>query len=544
MSRQSAIAGFRLLAALLTAALAPNAALAEPTVFLNARVLTMDADDAVAEAFAVEGGRFTVVGTEKQVRRKMLAYARVVDLKGRTVVPGFIENHIHMIRAAATWKDELRLDAVESREQALTMLADHASRLAPDAWVYTLGGFTPAQFKDDKSAFTALELQVAAGGRPVYLQVGFQGAFLNKTALLRAGMAAPEQEVLFASAATMQTVQAMLFNSLSKANEEGALKLMRQLASAGVTTVLDVGGFGIRDEHYNTFQDLAARNALPVRVRYTRWFTNMARDSARGEDAFKRELEVYRPGVGNYFYKLFGAGELLFLPMQDGVGNPGSTETASLRKMESIYEALAAKRWPMKIHAEDPATIDRHLDAIERVNAKHPVTALNWGFEHVDGITPGLLSRMRALNMTAGLHSRPLLASKWGAAVRASPYPPLRWVHESGVRYGLGSDAMMVNGFNPMLTIAWAVTGRSLDGSVVTQQRLSRMEALRAHTINNATLLGEEKELGSIEVSKWADFVVLDKDVLRVSDEELRNVRPIATYVAGVPFKPHRRSAR
>lgn len=137
-----------------------------------------------------------------------------------------------------------------------------------------------------------------------------------------------------------------------------------------------------------------------------------------------------------------------------------------------------------------------------------------------------------------------MLSSNSGAAAHASPYPPLRWVHESGVRYGLGSDAMVVNGFNPMLTIAWPVTGRSLDGSLVSQQRLMRMEALRAHTINNAALLGEEKELGSIEVSKWADFVVLDKDVLRVPDDELRNVRPLATYVAGVQFKPHRRSAR
>ena len=327
----------------------------------------------------------------------------------------------------------------------------------------------------------------------------------------------------------MDRVKQVLLQSLPERGEEGALAITWQAAAYGVTTALDLAGFGIRDAHYVPFEKLAGQCRLPLRLRYTRWFANAPSPFGHGEDVFQRDLASRVPGSGRAFYRLFGAGELLYLPMQDAVGHPGSADPADLAKLESIYLALAAKGWPMKVHAEDAATIGRHLDAIERVHKRHPVDRLHWGFEHGDGITAPLLERMRALNMSLGVHSRPLLASGGTASAR----PPLRAIHDSGVAYGLGSDAMMVNGFEPLKTIQWAVTGRSLDGSQVTSQRLTPLEALRAHTINNARLIGEDRDLGSIETGKWADFVVLGNDPLAVDETQIGSIPVLEVYLAG-----------
>src|SRR5690606_5487723 len=120
------------------------------------------------------------------------------------------------------------------------------------------------------------------------------------------------------------------------------------------------------------------------------------------------------------------------------------------------------------------------------------------------------------------IHSRPLIISAHGEL--PSSRPPLRLIHDSGVLYGLGSDALMVNGFAPLRTIQWAVTGRAIDGSAVNDQRLGRLEALRAHTINNARLIGEAQSLGSIEPGKWADFVVLGADPLQVAEDSIGSI--------------------
>lgn len=520
-------------------ALTGGATPATDVVYANARIHTMDAANTRAEALAVRQGRILAVGTRQQVRAAAAAGAREVDLGGATVLPGFIENHIHMIRAAQHWEGELRLDGIASRAQALARLRAHAARLPADAWVYTFGGFSPWQFADARQPFSASELDQAAGGRPVYLQLGFQGALVNAAAATRAGLSAPPQEVLFAMGDGMERIRQTLLATLPAAGDQGARAISWQAARYGITTALDMAGFGIRDEHYAPFRQLAERCALPLRMRYTRWFANAPSRYGHGEEVFERELRLRVPGAGTPFYKLFGAGELLYLPMQDAVGHPGSSSPADLAKLESIYARLAARKWPMKVHAEDPATIANHLDVIERVHRKHPVDGLHWGFEHADGITAQLLARMRRLGMSVGVHSRPLLAS--AAAGAAVPRPPLRTIADSGVLYGLGSDALMVNGFAPLKTIQWAVTGRALDGSVVTSQRLTRLEALRAHTIHNARLLGEERELGSLEPGKWADFVVLDADPLQVPERKLGEIAVRQVYLAGTRLDFERR---
>jgi hypothetical protein len=190
----------------------------------------------------------------------------------------------------------------------------------------------------------------------------------------------------------------------------------------------------------------------------------------------------------------------------------------------------------MRIHAENDATIARHLDIIDRIAKDVPLKHLRWTFEHADGISRRSLERMKAHGMMAALHSRPVitgLGMQQAVGERGFELPPLRLVQESGVPWGLGTDAMMVNGYDPFLTLWWATTGKALSGALVTGQQLTREEALIAHTRANAYLLFAEKELGSLEPGKLADFVVLSENYMTVPEDRIRDIRPVVTVVGG-----------
>jgi predicted amidohydrolase YtcJ len=182
-------------------------------------------------------------------------------------------------------------------------------------------------------------------------------------------------------------------------------------------------------------------------------------------------------------------------------------------------------------------TIDVLLDAFEEVNQEYPMRHLRWTITHADNISPTQFERARHLGLNLQLRSTPVLGNresienKFGDA--SYQMPPLRQVQESGIPFGLGSDGTKANQINPFVTLWWAVSGKALNGDVVTHQTLSREEALIAHTRSNAYLLFQEMRLGAIKPGLLADMLVLDRDYLSVPVDEIKDIRPVATIVDG-----------
>lgn len=204
--------------------------------------------------------------------------------------------------------------------------------------------------------------------------------------------------------------------------------------------------------------------------------------------------------------------------------------------MRRILLALAESGLYVNSHVEMSAAIDAFLTEYEAVNREHPIKGLRWSFSHLDQVSEAQLERMKKLGMTAQIHSRPLIQGALMHKVhgdKAWDMPPFRRIQDSGIHWGLGSDATAVTTSNPFYTLSLAVTGRMIGGRPVNRQTITREEALIAHTRSNALFLFQEGNLGSLAPGNYADLLVLDRDYLTVPESEIKDIRPLVTMVGG-----------
>ena len=161
---------------------------APDTILFNGKIITVDDRFSIAQAVAITGDRFSAVGTNAEISKLAGPKTRRIDLRGRAVTPGFIDNHGHFQEEGAYWQLELRLDGVESRKQAAEMIRERAKQKGPGQWVFTLGGWSPDQFADDPRPFTREELDKIAPNNPVFLQFTREQTFVNSRAIEATGM--------------------------------------------------------------------------------------------------------------------------------------------------------------------------------------------------------------------------------------------------------------------------------------------------------------------------------------------------------------------
>jgi predicted amidohydrolase YtcJ len=203
----------------------------------------------------------------------------------------------------------------------------------------------------------------------------------------------------------------------------------------------------------------------------------------------------------------------------------------------SEYARLAAAAarggWHVHQHVINNNAVTDLLDTLERVHRAQPLSGVRWTMGHIYDISPANIARAKALGMTLGVH---------GAAMQAAARMPLRQIADSGIVFGLGTDATIVSHYSPFVTLGWVVSGLDVGGNKVLDQTLTREEALIAHTRSNAYLFFQENALGSLEVGKQADLVVLDRDYMTVPAAEIKRIKPTMTMVGGrVVFDGSRR---
>ena len=503
-------------------------------VFLQGKVVTADARFSVAEAVAVRGDRIIAVGANGEVERLIGPGTRVIRLGGHTVIPGLIDNHTHAIRAAERWTQEARIDGVTSRKQALEIIAAKARAAQPGAWILVLGGWTEDQFTDAKGGFTREELDAAAPNNPVLAQVLFARGYANTLALRAAGLEKEDPvRTRVLPPPAISRVRKAIPPVPGEAWRAGLRALMRDFNRVGLTSVIDVGGNGFTQRHYEPIAELDRSGGLSVRFFYMQY---LAAEKAEDVDGVISQVRALTPRAGSEYFRLLGIGENVFGPTTDNTYRPFKPDAAAFGNWERIAAAAAERGLQVHQHMTHDSTIGAFLDRIVAVNARTPVAPLRWTLAHLDGIGSRNLERVRGLGVGVAVHSRPsiqgqMVIKRWGGAGR--DMPPLRRLQDSGVIMGLGSDTTIVAPYSPFVTLWWAVTGKMLDGTKVNEQTLTRAEALVAHTRANAWMMFAEDRLGSIETGKLADLLVLDRDYLTVPDDAIKDLKPVMTMVGG-----------
>jgi predicted amidohydrolase YtcJ len=534
---------------LLTVSCALAAAQPADMVLINGRIVTVDDRFTIAQALALRGERIVAVGSNEEIARLKGPATRVEELAGRTVIPGLIDNHAHYMRAAEYWHREVRLDGIASRKQALEHIADKVRASKPGEWVPVLGGWSEEQFTDDKRPFTRQELDAVAPDNPVVLQLLYVRIFVNSAALKALGIDAET-----ADTANMKIVKDDKGAPTGVLNGGGAIGLMRSklgevardkmvdnaralardLNRMGVTAFQDQGGSGVKPSHIDAFRALAERHELTVRSFYN-YYEEPA--SAADVDKLVGRIAAITPFQGDDWFDLTGYGETLYFPVHDALlvqaANPSSEAMALWRR---LGVAVAERGLHLNVHAQLHGSIVAFLSEMEAINKIRPIKGLRWTLSHLDQVEAPDLERMKRLDLYAQIHSRPSIQGGLMLKVhgeRSYAMPPLRLIQDSGVPWGLGSDATAVTPTNPFYTLWWAVTGKMLGGTKVLDQTISREEALIAHTRSNAAFLFQDGNLGSLAPGKYADMLVLDRDYLAVPADEIKDIKPVMTLVGG-----------
>ena len=429
------------------------------------------------------------------------------------------------------------------------MLAERVRTTPPGEWIVVLGGWSEEQFTDEPRGFPLEELDRIAPNNPVVLQAVYSHSYLNTVALVAAkidaGTPDPQGGKIEKDAAGKPTgvVRAPAASPSSRpecrcrtqdAWLANTRKLVAYLNSIGLTAWLDAGGRGMGAKHYEPYRHLAERGELNIRLF---WTTIRQPATPAQVDAVIAEIRELKPFQGSDYFDNVGWGESVFAPVTTQLLRVASnTRPEDLAQMRRILLALAERGIYVNSHVEMSEAIDAFLNEYEAINKERPIKGLRWSFSHLDQVSEAQLERMKRLGMTAQIHSRPLIQGALMHKVhgdKAWDMPPFRRIQDSGIHWGLGSDATAVTTSNPFYTLSLAITGRMVGGRQVNRQTITREEALIAHTRSNALFLFQEGNLGSLAPGKYADLLVLDRDYLTVPADEIKDLKPLITMVGG-----------
>src|SRR5665213_1513907 len=537
-------------------------ALASPTAMLqaqqpapdlilsNGKIITVDERFMIAQAVAIKGDRIVAVGTNQEMAQLAGPNSRKIDLMGRAVIPGLIDNHMHLLRAATTWLREIRFDGVDSRKQAIEMLRARVKAAGAGEWVYNIGGWTHQQFADDPRSFTREELDAIAPDNPVALQESYYQVFLNSRALRTLGIEAnlPDPPdfikgsimrdargiptgVIQGDIAATRPVAARLPKVSPDQLEASSRALVNDMNRAGLTSI---GVPGCNSDVLQIFQKWKAEGRLNIRV-----FCIDGAVAGTPEQVDRSLQQIARMKLfqGDSYIDNIFFGESVYQPLHDPMFALKSDPTPDqLQQWRRIATEIAKAGLPLHVHAELHNTIDAFLDQIEAINQEHPIKNLRWTLAHVNQINAPQLERMKKLGMYAAVHPWAVINGgnmHEGFGEGAYDMPPLSTIQNSGIEWGFGTDGTAANQYLPFTTLYFAVTGKMAGGTKVIRQTIGREDALIAHTRKNAYLVFQENSLGAIQPGKLADLLVLDRDYLTVPADQIRNIKPVLTMVGG-----------
>jgi predicted amidohydrolase YtcJ len=525
-------------------------------ILRSGRFTTLDRSNPTATAVAITDGRFTAVGRDEDVMPLAGASTLIIDLKRRRALPGLIDNHLHIIRGGLNFNMELRWDGVLSLADAMAMLKQQVAITPPPQWVRVVGGFTAHQFAE-KRLPTIDEINAVAPDTPVFILHLYDRALLNAAALRAVGYTRdtpdpPGGEIVRDGAGNPTGLlvarpnAGILYATLARGPKlpfdyqlNSTRHFMRELNRLGVTGAIDAGGgFQNYPEDYEVIRKLSEAGQLTIRLAY-----NLFTQKPKGEKAdFLNWTRTSKYKQGDDYFRHNGAGEMLVFSAADfeDFRQPRPDMPPQMEfELEDVVRILAENRWPWRLHATYDETISRALDVFERVNRNSPLAGLNWFFDHAETISDRSIDRVAALGGGIAVQHRmayqgEYFVERYGEKA-AEVTPPVAKILRNGVKVSAGTDATRVASYNPWVSLAWLVTGKTVGGLRLYPQHncLDRETALRMWTENVTWFSNEEGKKGRIEVGQLADLIVPDRDYFSCPEDEIADTASELTIVGG-----------
>ena len=558
---------------------ATGSAEAVDLILHNGQIVTLDPVTPRAPALAVSDGIVVATGDDAEVLQRRTDKTQVIDLGGRTVIPGLNDSHSHVVRGGRFYATELRWDGVRSLAEGLRRITEQAERTPEGQWVRVIGGWSPHQFEERRMP-TPRELTQAAPDVPVFVLFLYSRGFLNRAGVEALGIT-PETkppeggryEITEDGGAILHAEPnpTILYRTIGRlpglSEEEQVLStehFYRELNRFGLTSAVDAGGGGhVFPKDYVGSRRLAERGDLPLRVS-SFLFPQVPGHELESFKTWTKEWSVNQnlakglesglviEGGGEFLAWSAGDYENFTAARPDITKRPGWPE-----ELTAVARHLLQARWPFRIHATYDESIGHILDVFESVHREERAAGrsgfdgVRWAIDHAETVSVRNLRRIRALGGGVAVQARmafagEFFAERYGAQAAANA-PPLRDIIELGLPLAAGTDATRVASYNPWVALAWLVTGRTVGGAELRAERhqLGRLEALQLYTVGSAWLSGDEARKGRLAVGQYADLAVLSKDYFSVPEQQIPRIESLMTvtggrivYAAG-PFAEH-----
>jgi predicted amidohydrolase YtcJ len=523
---------------------APVAGAAQDLNLVNGRIHTLDARNSVVSAVAIRNGRIASVGNNAPPRT---ANTRVIDLRGRTVVPGLIEGHVHIVSLANRPGYHTILENTTSIREIQEALAARRKSVPEGQWITSMGGWHTNQWAEHRYP-TLKELDEAVPDRPVLLYERFTGPAITNSAgkkifdALDAGTpvhpdikkvaVADNGQIAAAGFAGGGPSASALFHlrrmQTFEDKRRSTIDAMAYSAAVGLTAHLDEVLFPTPGplhpnqilsnlDQYRMYDSwLALHREGRTTVRLQMNFLQNQNDPA---------LPELKERLRNQF-QFFGDDMM----MTGSIGE-WAAPLASGAVWREAQRLVAEAGWRNENSVQNLAGLQQVVEEYEKVNKQYDITKLRWMVHHVPEVTPDLLTRLK--NMGCGVQ---MAAFRWvtSSDPKVIVGPPFRTIVDHGIQVGIHGDGVHIAPLNPWPHIYFAVTGVNSFGAKVNgDQQLTRQEALRLFTRGNSWFLRMEDKIGSLEPGKLADLVVLDRDYFTVPDVQIKQIKSLLTIVDG-----------
>jgi predicted amidohydrolase YtcJ len=532
-------------AALLAVPIAGRAAAQAPdTILLNGEIVRYDNEP--AQALAVSGGRIAAIGDTAGIRALAGPKTHVIDLGGRTVIPGLIDSHIHAIRAGLTYTTEVHWIGVRTLGEALARIRDKAATVPKGSWLVVAGGWTERQFAEDRPP-TQAEIVAAAPDHHVYVQLLYSRVLLDPGGYDALGIA---RDPALAARVNIERDRegkptgwligdaraiSDLFNLLPRPKfaqkVEGTRAFFRALNAVGLTGVIDPGGYNLSIPDYQPLFEVWRDGGLTLRVRYS---LCAPRRDHELED-FKNLTQVLPMGFGDDWLRFNGIGENVTW----GMYNNDTPTEAQKRQLFDVLQWAVSRGMTATFHWHNDRAVHHLLEVLERVNAQTPIADLRWSIAHLNDASPDSLKRMKAMGvgwlMQNAFYFRGEAFLGQRGAEAAWHVPPIVSALRMGLPVGGGTDAHRVMWYSPFVSLQWMLDGKTLGGIAMRapEELPTRMQALRLYSEGSAWFTFDERERGSLAVGRLADLAVLSKDYLTVPTAEIGSIVSLLTMVGG-----------